>query len=194
MVRMITIVISCSLFLLLCGSGLAQSTAQPRPSLAASGGPSMNGGDLNGNSGPGDGKGGVSAEDERAIIAVLVRYATAIDRRDWPLFATCFTEDVVTDYGDLGQWKGRKPFVDHMESGHAKVGPTMHRLTNFVITGRGDHAAARSYVDALLLPLKSGGTIRRAEGWYEDQLIRVGGEWKISNRRFVAVRIADSPP
>jgi hypothetical protein len=80
-----------------------------------------------------------------------------------------------------------------METGHAKVGPTMHRLSNFVITGQGDRAAATSYVDALLLPLEPAGHIRRAEGRYEDQLIRVKGEWKISNRRFVSVRIADLP-
>jgi ketosteroid isomerase-like protein len=138
-------------------------------------------------------EGVLPAEDERAISAVLVRYATAIDRRDWPLFATCFTDDVVTDYGDIGKWTALKPFADYMEKGHLKVGPTMHKLSNFVITGRGDHAAATSYIDALLLPLAPGGSIRRAEGRYEDQLVRVKGEWKISNRRFVSVRIADIP-
>ncbi len=35
----------------------------------------------------------VSIEDERSIIAVLLRYATGIDTRDWNLFRTCFSED-----------------------------------------------------------------------------------------------------
>ena len=37
-----------------------------------------------------------------AIEAVLIRYATAIDRRDWDLFATCFVDDVEANYADFG--------------------------------------------------------------------------------------------
>jgi ketosteroid isomerase-like protein len=134
----------------------------------------------------------VTAEDERAITAVLLRYATGIDRRDWPLFATCFTEDVIADYGDLGKWQGRAALVEHMSKGHAKVGPTMHKITNIVVTGDADHASATSYVDALLLPLTPGGTVRRAQGRYEDQLVRVGNAWKIANRRFISMYMTDS--
>ena len=36
------------------------------------------------------------------IAEVLVRYATGIDRRDWTLFRTCFTDDCDADYGDIG--------------------------------------------------------------------------------------------
>jgi ketosteroid isomerase-like protein len=134
----------------------------------------------------------VTMEDERAITAVLLRYATGIDRRDWPLFATCFTEDVVADYGDLGKWQGRGALVEHMSKGHAKVGPTMHKITNIVVTGDADHASATSYVDALLLPLTPGGAVRRAQGRYEDQLVRVGNAWKIANRRFISMYMTDS--
>jgi 3-phenylpropionate/cinnamic acid dioxygenase small subunit len=36
----------------------------------------------------------VSENDDRQQISdLLVRYATGIDRRDWPLFRTVFTED-----------------------------------------------------------------------------------------------------
>ncbi len=40
------------------------------------------------------------------IADVLVRYATGIDRRDWTLFRSCFTDDCVADYGDIGVWHG----------------------------------------------------------------------------------------
>ena len=43
------------------------------------------------------------------ISAVLVRYATAIDSRDWELFRSCFTEDCRFDYGVIGIWSNRKP-------------------------------------------------------------------------------------
>ncbi len=135
----------------------------------------------------------MNIEDERAIVAVLVRYATAIDRRDWDLFATCFTKDVEADYGDIGSWRDRKALVDFMEQGHAPIGPTLHRLTNFVITGDAKQALATSYVDALLLRPDPGVLFRRAHGSYEDRLVREEDGWKIQERRFVAVLIQESP-
>jgi SnoaL-like domain len=127
-------------------------------------------------------------EDEHAIGAVLLRYATGIDRRDWVLFATCFTDDVQADYGALGQWHGRDSLVAHMAQGHADLGPTLHRMSNFVITGVAHEARATSYVDALLMH-KSGQVLRRAHGYYEDRLVRAEGAWKISSRHFLAVLI-----
>ena len=79
----------------------------------------------------------MNSEDERAIMAVLVRYASAIDRRDWTLFATCFTEDVEADYGSITRCRGRNILVDYMARGHATIGPTLHRMSNFVIAGDG---------------------------------------------------------
>ena len=32
-----------------------------------------------------------------------MRYATGIDRRDWALLRSCFTDDCVADYGDIGE-------------------------------------------------------------------------------------------
>jgi hypothetical protein len=135
----------------------------------------------------------LSIEDERQITAVLVRYATGIDRRDWKLFATCFTKDVVSDYDGIGSWKSRDEIVERMRKGHQKIGPTMHKLTNFVIAGSGDHATATSYIDALLMPLEPGGTVRRANGRYEDELVREKDGWKISKRHFVSVQVIDTP-
>lgn len=133
----------------------------------------------------------MNAEDERAIIAVLVRYATAIDRRDWPLLASCFAEDVEADYGDIGIWHGRDAIVNHMAEGHAKIGPTLHRLTNFVIAGEGDEARAACYVDALLMRSGCGEMFRQAHGLYEDRLVRSEEGWKIRSRRFVPVLIRE---
>jgi hypothetical protein len=37
---------------------------------------------------------GLSAQDERAICAVLIAYATGIDQRDW--LSTCFSHDALS--------------------------------------------------------------------------------------------------
>src|SRR3546814_6775496 len=43
----------------------------------------------------------ISPEHERAIIAVLVRYATGIDARNWPLFRTCRSEEHTSELQSL---------------------------------------------------------------------------------------------
>ncbi len=61
---------------------------------------------------------------------VLVRYATGIDRRDWDLFRTCFTEDCHPDYGDIGVWDGADEPTAWMQKTHAPCGATLHRISN----------------------------------------------------------------
>jgi hypothetical protein len=82
---------------------------------------------------------------------VLVRYATGIDRRDWALFRTCFTEDCQVDYGDIGVWNGADAITEFMEKSHASLGHTLHRITNQAVTHHGSGASARSYVDLVAI-------------------------------------------
>jgi SnoaL-like domain len=131
----------------------------------------------------------IAAEDERAIIAVLTRYATGIDSRDWGLFRSCFTPDFTGDYPGFGTWNGPDEITAFMEAAHAPLGATLHRLTNFVIAGDANAATARCYVDALLMPAEDDGPIHRGIGHYDDVLIRADGQWPIQHRRFTAVRI-----
>jgi hypothetical protein len=84
-----------------------------------------------------------AAADERQIIALLTRYATGIDRRDWALFQACFTDDARSDYGTFGQWGSAAQITAFMREAHAGMGPTLHRLSNFVIAAQGNRATAR---------------------------------------------------
>ncbi|ORW09996.1 nuclear transport factor 2 family protein [Mycobacterium kyorinense] len=128
-------------------------------------------------------------DDCQDISDVLVRYATGIDRRDWPLFRTVFTEDCELDYGDIGAWTGVDAVTEFMRQAHAMAGRTLHRLTNQVITVDGDSAEARTYVDALIMvgDNKSG---VNGIGYYDDELVRTDAGWRITRRRFTTVRVA----
>jgi hypothetical protein len=128
-------------------------------------------------------------QETLAIQDVLTRYATGIDRRDWSLFRTCFTEDLVADYGDFGLWKSPDEITDFMEYAHREMGHTLHRLSNFSIQIDGEAARARTYVDALLTPGPAGGEIHRGIGYYDDELVKTGDGWKIRKRHFVAVHV-----
>jgi 3-phenylpropionate/cinnamic acid dioxygenase small subunit len=127
-------------------------------------------------------------EDRQDISELLVRYATGIDRRDWPLFRTVFTDDCELDYGEIGAWKGVDAVTDFMEQTHALLGHTMHRLSNMTITVDGDRAVARTYLDGLMLaPDNKSGV--NAVGFYDDEVVRTPDGWRIARRRTTVVRL-----
>ena len=89
--------------------------------------------------------------DKAQITEVLIRYATGIDSKDWPLFRSCWTDEVDLDYGEVGHFTDPDAFTDLFAQVHNPMGPTYHRLSNFVIDIDGDTATARTYVHAVLM-------------------------------------------
>ena len=128
-------------------------------------------------------------DDRQDVSDVLLRYATGIDRRDWPLFRSAFTDDCDADYGEIGTWRGGDAITDFMERSHAMAGHTMHRLTNQVIAVDGDVATARTYVDGLIMFGDNGSGVN-AIGFYDDELVRTDAGWRIARRTFTPVRLA----
>jgi 3-phenylpropionate/cinnamic acid dioxygenase small subunit len=127
-------------------------------------------------------------EDRQDISDLLVRYATGIDRRDWALFRTVFTDDCELDYGEIGVWKGVDAVTEFMEQTHALLGHTMHRLGNMAITVDGNHAVARTYLDGLMMaPDNKSGV--NAVGFYDDEIVRTADGWRIARRRTTMVRL-----
>ncbi|MDF3341541.1 nuclear transport factor 2 family protein [Mycolicibacterium septicum] len=127
-------------------------------------------------------------EDRLDIVDVLVRYATGIDRRDWPLFRTAFTDDCALDYGEIGQWNGVDAVTEFMDRSHAMAGRTMHRLSNHTIAVDGDAATARTYIDGLIMAQDNNSGVN-AVGFYDDELVRTADGWRIARRRFTPVRV-----
>lgn len=130
-------------------------------------------------------------EDQQDISDVINRFATGIDRRDWPLFRTAFTDDCHVVMGDYGTFDGVDAIAGFEEASHAQAGNTLHRMTNHVIDVEGDEARARTYVDAWIMASDSDSGIN-AIGFYDDELIRTGEGWRIARRMFTQVRLAVS--
>lgn len=133
--------------------------------------------------------------DEAAIVKVLTRYATGIDRCDWPLFRSCWTEEVDLDYGDVGRFTDPDALTQLFSQLHDPMGPTYHRLSNFVIDVNGDSATARTYVHAvLMLSPDDGANWVEAVGHYDDELVRTDDGWRISRRVTKTPRILTGGP
>ena len=134
----------------------------------------------------------VAREVRQDVADVLVRYATGIDRRDWELFRSCFTDDCEADYGDIAVWYSADEITAWMREVHDACGHTMHRITNLVVTARDGGVAARSYVDSLVMfPDNQAGS--RAAGHYDDELVSTEDGWKIARRRFTLVHLEFFP-
>jgi SnoaL-like domain len=127
-----------------------------------------------------------SAEDERRIMALINRYATALDTADWKLLRSCWADDVDVDYGTGETWSSADALNAFMEQFHTGL-TTMHMNTNFVLADAGDgRATGRTYFSAVLL--RSGALFLRAVGWYDDCFAKVGSEWKIAKRHVRMIR------
>ena len=131
---------------------------------------------------------GVAREIRDDVAEVLVRYATGIDRRDWPQFRSCFTDDCEADYGEIGVWHSADEITAFMEQSHAGCGHTLHRITNQTVTPSADGVSARSYVDAIVLGADNVNGAN-AIGYYDDELIDTDDGWKIARRQFTMVRL-----
>jgi ketosteroid isomerase-like protein len=116
--------------------------------------------------------------DERAQIEDLqARYLFALDFKDHDLYVTTFTPDGVLDVGN-GEIVGReaiKAAVANMPGGR-------HHIANVVLRIDGDRATGRSSWFHTGKNADGAMTIG-GFGHYEDDLVKVDGEWLFAKRR-----------
>jgi 3-phenylpropionate/cinnamic acid dioxygenase small subunit len=123
--------------------------------------------------------------DRMAIDDLLTRYATALDRRDWDTWRTCFRADAHIDYTSAGGIAGS---VDEVAAWLAQVMPffamTQHLVTNREIRLEGDRARARSaFFNPLGVADGNGGlSLYFDGGYYNDELVRTADGWRIVRR------------
>ncbi|HQR04650.1 MAG: nuclear transport factor 2 family protein [Proteobacteria bacterium] len=119
---------------------------------------------------------------EREIYRALVRFARAMDDRDWTALDDIVLADATAEMG-TGPLTGRDTIVALMRSFLDDCGPTQHLLGNVLIEVEGDTARSRAYVSDM-----HKGTGDKAHltfstlGDYHDQWRRVEGVWRMSHR------------
>lgn len=129
----------------------------------------------------------LTAEDliARAEISDVVnRYATGIDRRDWVLFRSCFSDQIDLDFTT---WSGGEPrrssaedWVAGVASGLSGFDATQHVSSNHVHTINGDQATCVSYMMALHYLIDDGQRrMQSIGGFYTNRLSRSSDGWRI---------------
>ena len=130
----------------------------------------------------------VDRDVRQDVADLLVRYATGIDRRDWKLLRSCFTDDCQADYGDVGRWRSADEITEWMRTTHEPLGPSLHRITNPAVVSDGETVTVRSYVDVVIVGADERGGAQAA-GYYDDVVVRTDDGWKIARRRYTMVRL-----
>ena len=118
-----------------------------------------------------------------AIKAVKYRYLRAVDTRDWDLIATTLTEDATSAYssGKLS-YNGRAAIIEFLSSSMPPEEMlSAHRVQHPEIELTSPTTAkARWALDDVVILQSAGITIRGA-AYYEDELVKVDGEWTIAH-------------
>ena len=60
---------------------------------------------------------------------LLIRYASGIDRKDWPLFRSCWADKIDVDYAEVGNFTDPDAFTELMAQVHGSKGATYHRMS-----------------------------------------------------------------
>lgn len=125
-----------------------------------------------------------SLADRAAISDVVIRYATGVDRRDWPLYRSCFTDPVEIDFSSFSGQPARvmpaEEWVAQVTAGLSGFDSTQHISANHVHTLSGDTARCVSYMQAAHF-LTEDGALRHwiLYGYYTNSLVRGQDGWRI---------------
>jgi hypothetical protein len=130
------------------------------------------------------------AEERSAIEDLQARYLFAMDFGDPDLYVTLFTEDGVLDIGN-GEIRGRKAIRDVIakmpntrttENG-LRPASGRHNISNIVLKVNGNKATGRAYWFHYSNNNPERRGVFSGYGHYEDELVKVNGQWLFAKRR-----------
>ncbi|MEY3619345.1 MAG: hypothetical protein RL726_2043 [Actinomycetota bacterium] len=130
----------------------------------------------------------------RAIIDVSHRYAAGIDRRDWGLYAECFTDPCDFDFSSFSGKPAaslrRDVWVDNVRRTNGSFDATQHQMSNQMVTMVGDQRAIcvtelraqHWFSETTMERLGHPGAENFCElgGHYTNEIVFDDGAWRIS--------------
>lgn len=130
----------------------------------------------------------------RAIIEVSHNYAAGIDRRDWTLYGTCFTDPCRFDFssfsGRPATELSRDMWVDNVRKTNGSFDATQHQMTNHIVSLTSSSRATcitelraqHWFSDTSMLNMNQAGEVNFCElgGHYINTLQFDGNAWRIS--------------
>ena len=126
-------------------------------------------------------------QDRLAIRALLERYCEGVNQRDADIWGATWAADAVWELPHLGMdgLKGRETIVGAWLEA-MKMFPFVNMMAMpGSICVDGDRATMRSYTDEVAVT--QDGTELRPRGQYDDECVKVDGQWQFSRRIFTVL-------
>jgi hypothetical protein len=127
-------------------------------------------------------------EDRALISERVIKYALAVDRADWEMYAGCFTDPVHIDFSEAGLPAAdfaRDGFVGRVRVLLSGFTATQHLSPNHVIEfdeSDPDRAICHSYMYAQhYLEGSEGGDFFLLRGSYTNHMLRTSDGWRIES-------------
>lgn len=119
------------------------------------------------------------------IRDVVSLYSVALDSHCWDLFEAIFTDDVDSDYVGEMRWSDLASFKRDFAQLHETVAGHQHFLDVPRVVIEGDRAFALTYgrwsvfrASPAIEPMD----LSEGGAWYDDELIRTAGGWRVCRR------------
>jgi 3-phenylpropionate/cinnamic acid dioxygenase small subunit len=125
--------------------------------------------------------------DQREIEALLARYASALDARDWERLSSCFTTEAVAEYGGpLGRCVGANAVVEACRRTLEPLDASHHLIGSIEIEVETDTAHSHCAFQAQHVRKGcEGGSNFLLGGHYRDELVRTSEGWRIRHRELL---------
>ena len=120
--------------------------------------------------------------DRAEISDVLHRYATGLDRQDWELYRSIFTDEIELDFESVGIRAGIRRADDWVKRARelfAGFTATQHTSSNHVHDIRGDQASCVSNMQAEHFVGAGARDRWTIGGYYTNELVRTPAGWKL---------------
>lgn len=88
----------------------------------------------------------VTVEEYAAAVEVQVRWADAVDRRDWARARAAFADDATAELPASGGHTDPDAMVVAIRTIIDRLDATQHHMSNHIVERDGDHLVARCYV------------------------------------------------
>jgi ketosteroid isomerase-like protein len=132
-----------------------------------------------------------SRTDRETICGMLIRFARALDEKDWTGYAALYAEDCTLDTS-ARQHSGRAGLAEFVEADLAGFAATHHVSAAQDITIDGDTAQVRSSLHATHVRSEDRSDFWAVGGWYDTTLRRAGDGWEITSVAIHPVWVFDT--
>lgn len=125
----------------------------------------------------------MKADDFSQIVNLVNLYAVATDSRRYELFEQIFTDDIHLDFGAGAALDGLPMLMTAYRAIHEVFDATQHMTSGHTVKVNGDEARCFSYVSGRFRrKLEDSAGLFESTGWYDDDLVRTDGGWRIRRR------------